>query len=486
MILKMDTITSAHAAAAIGYGMAKKVTKTIVVDGVEQKIAIKPIFVSCRNLDVHPMTGEPTSPIDVYQQMRLQEAVSTHKLDESLFRLELRPPIEECRNWTHDQWVQFDKDCEEALQSVDKVPVYNQKTKKMEMKAVRPLDLTNAQVITTRHIDTDPHLHKIINRHTVDGGALSSHYCKLIGIVAANAIAEKYGWTRADKRQNQRKERINTDAEKVLKDMQKFSIEDYFTGMRLKGWTVDPKYDSNGNAVRYRIGEIPKGSKREVMYGASELGHSRRLMVSQLYKTWLQFHPEAQKQSIPSPAVKKPITAKPVVMPPVSGKSKKESEDERLKRERAVRQQTVKQEQTKGEKEREDAIKSGTRSIWSTFMGYMPKRALSIRDIEDEMPEAIAAKAIHDGKQQSDWCTEEGLKSAAQSLVDMVDLSAEQATTAMEGMMAAIADMVLPPVTPSSSAGGPSNNDLPKQKDDDWNWWKRGFTNKQRNGLKRK
>ena len=256
--------------------------------------------------------------------------------------------------------------------------------------------------------------------------------------------------------------------------------------MRLKGWTVDPKYDSNGNAVRYRIGEIPKGSKREVMYGASELGHSRRLMVSQLYKTWLQFHPEAQKQSIPSPAVKKPITAKPVVMPPVSGKSKKESEDERLKRERAVRQQTVKQEQTKGEKEREDAIKSGTRSIWSTFMGYMPKRALSIRDIEDEMPEAIAAKAIHDGKQQSDWCTEEGLKSAAQSLVDMVDLSAEQATTAMEGMMAAIADMVLPPVTPSSSAGGPSNNDLPKQKDDDWNWWKRGFTNKQRNGLKRK
>ena len=87
------------------------------------------------------------------------------------------------------------------------------------------------------------------------------------------------------------------------------------------------------------------------------------------------------------------------------------------------------------------------------------------------MPEAIAAKAIHDGKQQSDWCTEEGLKSAAQSLVDMVDLSAEQATTVMEGMMAAIADMVLPPV---------------KQKDDDWNWWKRGFTNKQRNGLKRK
>ena len=51
-------------------------------------------------------------------------------------------------------------------------------------------------------------------------------------------------------------------------------------------------------------------------------------------------------------------------------------------------------------------------------------------------------------------------------------------------MMEAISDMVVPEPT-QSSAGGPSNNDLPKQKDDDWNWWKKGFTNKQRKGLKR-
>ena len=107
-----------------------------------------------------------------------------------------------------------------------------------------------------------------------------------------------------------------------------------------------------------------------------------------------------------------------------------------------------------------------------------------MRDIENFLPEAIAAKAINDGQQQSDWRSYDGLEQAAASLVAMVEMSAEKATVVMEGMMEAISDMVVPEPT-QSSAGGPSNNDLPKQKDDDWNWWKKGFTNKQRKGLKR-
>ena len=109
------------------------------------------------------------------------------------------------------------------------------------------------------------------------------------------------------------------------------------------------------------------------------------------------------------------------------------------------------------------------------------------RNIEDVLPEAIAAKAIYDGHQQSDWRSMEGIQDAAQSLADMVEMSAEKATIVMEGMMAAIGDMVFPPVTPSGAGGGPGNTDLPKQKDDDWDKWKKnGFTNKQRNGIKRR
>ena len=499
MIIKIDKIPATHGAAALNYAMSKSTMVKEVVNGEEKKTFIRPIFVSCRNLDVNPLTGEPTSAIDVYHQMRLQEAISTHKLDDSMFRLELRPPVEECRNWTPAQWAQFDKDCDEAIMSVKEVPVYNKKTKKREMKAVRPLDLTNAQMVTTKHIDNDPHLHKVINRHTVDGGALSSHYCNLVGICAANIIAEKYGWTRADQRQNKRKERINADADEVLKEMKKFNIDDYFNGMRQKGWTVDVKYDKNGQAVRYRIGETPKGSDRPVMYGASELGHGRRLMVSKLYGTWLGHHPEERQQDrMASQQVPKPTTS----VTPKPFKTPEQLEDERLYRElkaikdgierekaekkaaeRAARQQASKHEPTKEENERQRSIDFGLNVI-RKLVGSPHREEFHLRDIENFLPEAIAAKAINDGQQQSDWRSYDGLEQAAASLVAMVEMSAEKATVVMEGMMEAISDMVVPEPT-QSSAGGPSNNDLSKQKDDDWNWWKRGFTNKQRKGLKR-
>ena len=480
MIIKMHTISSAHAASAIGYGLSKKVVQKVIVDGEEKEIVIKPLFVNARNLDVNPLTGEPTSAIDVYHQMRIQEAASTHKTDEPIFRLELRPPVEECRNWTAAQWEKFDRDCEEALQSVDKVPVRNKKTGKMEMKSVRPLDLTNAQVLTTRHVDTDPHLHKIINRHTLDGKMLSSHYCELVGIVAANKIAEKYGWTRADKRQNQRKERINADADDVLKGMKKFDIEAFFLGMRLKGWTVDPKYDRNGNAVRYRIGETPKGSDRPVMYGASELGHGRRLMASKIFDTWQQLHPEAREQSKPSVQQ----TSKPTV--PMPKKSEKQEMDELYRRLKAEKDQREKEDaerkaaerakHQKAHQERTDAIRSGLNPI-RELVCSAARTEFHLHDIEDVLPGAIAARAIERGTQPSDWCTVDGLQEAAKDLVGMVEMSAEQATMVMEGMLAVIVNMVLPPVTPSvGSAGGGGNNDLQKKKDDDWNWWKRnGF-----------
>ena len=492
MIIKIHTIDSGHGAAALNYAMDKRTVVKAIVDGKEIEKVIKPIFVSARNLDVNPLTGEPTSAIDVYHQMRLQEAASTHKMDEPIFRLELRPPVEECRNWTASQWEQFDRDCEKAIQSVTKVPVRNRETGKIEMKAVRPIDLSNAQLLTTRHVDNDPHLHKIINRHMVDGNALSSHYCELVGIVAANQIAEKYGWTRADKRQNQRKERINTDADEVLKSMKKYNIEDFFMGMRMKGWTVDPKYDRNGNAVRYRIGETPKGSDRVVMYGASELGHGRRLMASKLYGTWLQLHPEARqaiqqfnpKSFTPIQQFKSKEQMEEEQMHELYRRLKAEKDKREMKKKEKASQRTEQQSiPTKGVEERKESIRHGLKSIKDMIVSS--RSVFHLRDIEDILPEAIAAKAINDGSQQSDWCSTEGLEAAARSLVDMIEMTAEQATMVMEGMLVAIADMVLPPVSQSAGTGG-GNNDLPKKKDDDWKWWKNnGFTNKQRRGIQR-
>ena len=488
MIIKINTIASGHALEKSG-----KTEK--MVGGQLIKETVLPDFIDSHHLEVHPLTGEPTSAIDVCNQMRLQQSMSTHHLKNGdYFRLELRPPVEECQNWTLEQWEHFDRDCEAAIASVDKVLVMNKKTHKREWKTVRPLDFSKAQVLTTKHTDKDPHLHKIVNRHTIDGGALSSHYCQLIGIHAANIIAEKYGWTRADQRENKQKASINKDAIEVMKGMKTFNIERYFTLMRMKGWIIDPKYDNKGNAVRYRIGYLPKGSDRPVMWGASQLGQGRHLMVSQLMRTWEQYHPEERQQTKPSEQQSANISTKPQYKTP------EQLEEERLYRElkaikdradrenaeRAAHQKMSKHEPTRGDGERQKAINNALNAIRE--LASSPFRTdFSLRNIEDVLPEAIAAKAIYDGHQQSDWRSMEGIQDAAQSLADMVEMSAEKATIVMEGMMAAIGDMVFPPVTPSGAGGGPGNTDLPKQKDDDWDKWKKnGFTNKQRNGIKRR
>jgi hypothetical protein len=276
--------------------------------------------------------------------------------------------------------------------------------------------------------------------------------------------------------------------------MKKFNIEDFFAGMRMKGWTVDPKYDRNGNAVRYRIGETPKGSDRVVMYGASELGHGRRLMASKLYDTWQQLHPEVRQETEPlisnPPAFKtkeqlekEELERMYRVLKPLKEKNQRESA-ERKTAEHAARLQSDKHIQTKGIEERRSSIFSGLRTLKNSINTPF-RTGFYLRDIEDVLPAAIAAKAIEDGKQQEDWCSTYGLERAAKSLVDMVEMSTEQATMMMEGLMTAIADMVLPPVS-QSAGGGPDNNDLPKKKDDDWQWWKNnGFTNKQRRAIQR-
>lgn len=472
MIIKMNTIQAAHAAAAINYGMAKKVEVKVVQDGIETKQTITPTFIDCKNLDVNPLTGEPTSAIDVYQQMRLQEAASTHNLDEPIYRLELRPPVEECRNWTDAQWRKFSIDCEKALESITEVPVRNKKTGKTVMMAVRPLDLSNAQVVTTLHKDVDPHLHKIINRHTIDGGALSSHYCNLVAICAANKIAEQYGWERADKRQNQRKERIYSDALEVLKGMKEFNIEAYFATMRMRGWLVDPKYNARGNAVRYRIGEIPKGSERPVMYGASELGHGRQLTVSKLYDTWLKQHPEKAEELRSGHRWDKKQTT---VILPKSGKSAKQREEEEARRRAAALREQQKQQTkpaapeqpTKGQQERTEAVRSARNSIREVLSS--PWKQLSPRALENYLPEGIIGHAID---KFGSAATQENREAAVRDLISSVEDTAGRAAEITETVISGVLGMMLVPDMAPSAGGGGGNNDLPKKKDDEWDRWK--------------
>ena len=196
--------------------------------------------------------------------------------------------------------------------------------------------------------------------------------------------------------------------------------------------------DSKDDVVRYNV----KCNGRT--YNASQIGANvTALKIQREYERIQREQKRIRQQTAASNKptakpvqLKQAVTHKPVEPKPTQQKS--------------AQIPVVKREPTKGELERNNAIDSARRAIWSAFHSYMPKRALSLHDIEDVMPAAIAAKAINDGKLAGDWCSASALENAAQSLVGMVDLSAAQTATAMEGMLSAIVNMVLPPVTPSS------------------------------------
>ena len=138
------------------------------------------------------------------------------------------------------------------------------------------------------------------------------------------------------------------------------------------------------------------------------------------------------------------------------------------------------------------AVLSGKNAIWLAFRTIQHLVESTFRtefypyDLENLLPEGIVAKAIDMGQEAGSSFSEDNLKAAADALMEMVECSAERATVAMDGLLGVIQEIALPETQPSLG-GGQSNNDLPKKKDDEWEWWKKnGFIRSQRNrGRKR-
>ena len=134
----------------------------------------------------------------------------------------------------------------------------------------------------------------------MDGLMQDTHKCKERAKMAADIIAERYGWVKAEERTNHRMERIHDAAMKVLKGMDAWDIETYFAEMRRNGFEVEPTYDSQGVCRGYSIGEklydLDSNFSSTVMYKASakKFGHGRDLTVSKLYGTWQKLHPETE------------------------------------------------------------------------------------------------------------------------------------------------------------------------------------------------
>lgn len=439
MIIKANPIAASHAGNAIRYAMEKD----------SKHGGELPLFLYSQHIATN-ITGEPF-PKDVYDAMRMRQQSSGHNLSSPFWRIEICPPMEECRNWTEEQWQQCLQDTIRLMDTQDyvnpktgKIPTRSRKDKNgiiVTTPQVGRFKLADSQLVATIHKDTDDwHIHVIANRITEHNEVMDTHKCNIRALLAANAFADEYGWTKAEDRENQRKERIHADAIEVLKSMQTFSLEKYFAGMRAKGWIVEPGTpDQIGKIHGYSIGEKlykqNHQSSSTVMYKASSLGHGRDLTVSRLERTWKKLkYPDLYSNKERNRWKKAPIT-------PTIPKGTKRS---------------------RGEQERMAAVQDGRKSLRNKLEN--PARDFSLRDIEDILPAAIIAHAID---RYGTATTPGNRTNAAYDLLKDVTGNTE---AVMQAITSEVLNILFTPAM-SPSGGGGSNNDLPK-KDDEWEWWK--------------
>lgn len=503
MVIKMTTIDGAHAANAINY----------VLDKEKARKEDKPVFLASNNIELNPMTGKPYSPVDVLMEMQLLQSVSKHHVSNPFWRIELCPPKEVCQDWTMEQWDDFHRDCVSVLDSTDYMrhvvkdkkgkPVIDKRTGMPKVKVYgKHTQLANSQYVATVHFDTGkPHVHIVANRLTMDDQMQDPHKCEVRAMMAANIIAEKYGWTKAEDRENKRMERIHETAMNVLKRMDNWDIETYFAEMRRNGFEVEPTYDSKGICRGYSIGEklydLDGNYSSTVMYKASarKFGHGRNLTVSKLHDTWLKQHPEKTVTASDEDLIQRtgthtvnPFKATEPKVQNIDGVhqvAKSKDNDVHSQQTEPVAQEQEAAKPTKGEGERNIAIWLAERAI-SRFIKSPFKTEFSLHGQKDILPEGIVANAINMGEDAGFSFSEDNLKQAAQAFLGSAECGAERIGETAEKLLDVIADIALPETQPS--IGGVSgNNELPKKKDDEWQWWKKnGFVKSQRNrGLKR-
>ena len=496
MVIKME-IDGAHAANAISY----------VLDKEKARKENKPVFLTSNNIELNPLTGKPYSPVEVLMDMQLKLAASKHRVENPFWRIELCPPKEECSDWTMEQWDKFCRDCVKVLDSTDYkqevvrdkdgYPVIDKRTGRPKVKVSgKRTMLAKSQYIATVHFDTGkPHVHIVANRLTMDGQMQDTHKCKDRAKMAADIIAERYGWVKAEERTNHRMERIHDAAMNVLKGMDKWDIETYFAEMRRNGFEVEPTYDSQGICRGYSIGEklydLDGNYSCTVMYKASakKFGHGRDLTVSKLYNTWQKLHPEMESLRTESYGWQQSADMTRTMPKPVDQEDNEEYlrllkvKEEALRMSGSNQQNTsfvtpAPHKPTEAEKERNSAILFAVKSI-RELVNAPFRTEFYPYDLENLLPEGIVAKSIDMGQEAGSSFSEGNLKIAADALMEMVECSAERATVAMEGLLGVIQSIALPETLPSLG-GGQSNNDLPKKKDDEWKWWKNnGFVRNQ-------
>lgn len=508
MVIKMDSIDSAHGRNSIGYGMLKLDKTQKKSDGLDE---LKPnenvLFLRADHIN-NNILDTPT-PSDVYHQMRLRQQAAGFKRKDGFFRIEINPSKEEWKamlgfdpvpgHLTDEQKQKIlevaNKLLDDSIKKLDSTDHWgyrhNKKGEKYPCITGHHTKLADSQAVWSVHFDTDDiHIHGVANVVTENNEIQDVHMCKDRGFTAGDKVAEMRGWKTLDKYGNQRKERIHADGIDVLKNMKEFDLQKYFAEMMAKGWVVEPNSpDRNGIVHGYSVGEVMKhndGSLSSVvMFKSSELGHSKDLTPSHLYKTWQKLQNEQQQAVTPKEEPRRTEQPKPqtaTVVPikndkPAEGRwdeqkrKREEEEKRRAEAQKQAEQQKKNREQSAEEKEARSAVDKAVsvidKFVHNTFNVYD-------RDEQADLLEGIVGQCMLGGRGSGN---RGNLEDAVGELMDMVEYVAGQVEKSTALMMEIVAGLAMPNVSVSSGGGGgPTGGWRSKKDDDDWKKWKNVFS----------
>ena len=239
-------------------------------------------------------------------QLKFRAKLNRHRpLVNTLIKIEVSPSREETEGWTLEDWVKLSDDFIREFDAVDL-------SGKAGRASAKSTNLQNSQYVVMLHHDSDSgilHLHITANRIDMDGHINDDHLIHERAMQAANKVTEDRKWVQAKTIQEQNISQIYKDCISILDQMDSFSWEHYERDIRMKGYGIEFRRDSNNQITGYTI---LKGHSR---YKSSLLSPSRDITPSRILDTWKELHPASGQQLKP--------TSQPVTPPVVAPRKKK-------------------------------------------------------------------------------------------------------------------------------------------------------------------
>lgn len=224
-------------------------------------------------------------PSGIWNSIKLT-SISHPRLTNNLIRIEISPAAEHTKDFTPEDWKQLWLDFAEEFD--------RQEIKDKEGRTLSPkTNIMGSKSTVWLHEESGsgiPHLHAAVCRVDENGNTNNDRNIHLRAQRAAERIARKRGWQTATNIREVNKKQVSKDCLDVLKRMDRWSIDDYFAGLRAKGYDVMTRTDDAGILRGY---VLRKGNAK---FKASEIGKGRNLMASKLEGTWEKLHEASEQQ----------------------------------------------------------------------------------------------------------------------------------------------------------------------------------------------